>query len=156
MSKQKNQETAVETPEEPEDVTNIGRKKALDHYRKIHEIMELSEKQQEELEKKLVEIKDREIVEEDTPHEPIEMQLEGKGKVAIGPPVLTRFEKARITGARSLQLSMGAPPFIPIPKTAKSSLDIALEELEQKVIPITIRRVLPNGDFQNIPIDYFN
>jgi DNA-directed RNA polymerase I, II, and III subunit RPABC2 len=23
------------------------------------------------------------------------------------------------------------------------------------VIPITIRRVLPNGDFQNIPIDYF-
>jgi len=23
------------------------------------------------------------------------------------------------------------------------------------VIPITIRRVLPNGDYQNIPIDYF-
>ncbi|MBT7473146.1 MAG: DNA-directed RNA polymerase subunit K, partial [Nitrosopumilus sp.] len=26
---------------------------------------------------------------------------------------------------------------------------------EKKVIPITIRRVLPNGDYQNIPIDYF-
>ncbi|MEE9563460.1 MAG: DNA-directed RNA polymerase subunit K, partial [Nitrosopumilaceae archaeon] len=54
-----------------------------------------------------------------------------------------------------LQLSLGAPPFIPIPKTAKTSLDIAMEELEQLVIPIVIRRVLPNGDFQNIPIDYF-
>jgi len=144
----------VETPEEPE--IDIGLKKALDAYRKIHEVNELSEKQQEELEKKLKETESRETIEQDKSHEPIEMQLEGKGKVAIGPPVLTRFEKARITGARSLQLSMGAPPFIPIPKTAKSSLDIALEELEQKVIPITIRRVLPNGDFQNIPIDYFN
>ncbi|MDO8640565.1 MAG: DNA-directed RNA polymerase subunit K, partial [Nitrosarchaeum sp.] len=36
------------------------------------------------------------------------------------------------------------------------SLDIAMEELEQRVIPITIRRVLPNGDYQNIPIDYFD
>jgi len=145
-----------EIPEETDDIANIGLKKALDAYRKIHEINELTEKQQEELEKKLKETEDRETVEEDTPHEPIEMQLEGKGKIAIGPPVLTRFEKARITGARSLQLSMGAPPFIPIPKTAKSSLDIALAELEKRVIPITIRRVLPNGDFQNIPIDYFN
>jgi DNA-directed RNA polymerase I, II, and III subunit RPABC2 len=31
-----------------------------------------------------------------------------------------------------------------------------MEELEQRVIPITIRRVLPNGDFQNIPIEYFD
>jgi DNA-directed RNA polymerase I, II, and III subunit RPABC2 len=73
----------------------------------------------------------------------------------MGPPTLTRFEKARIVGARSLQLSLGAPPFIEIPKTARISLDIAMEELDRKVIPIIIRRVLPNGDFQNIPIDYF-
>jgi len=74
----------------------------------------------------------------------------------IGPPTLTRFEKARIMGARALQLSLGAPPFIEIPKTATTSLDIALEELEQRAIPIIIRRKLPNGDFQNIPIDYFD
>jgi len=59
-------------------------------------------------------------------------------------------------GARALQLSLGAPPFTEIPKTARSSLYIAMKELEKFVIPITIRRVLPNGDFQNIPIDYFN
>ena len=40
--------------------------------------------------------------------------------------------------------------------TENLSSDIAMEELEQRVIPITIRRVLPNGDFQNIPIDYFD
>ncbi len=74
----------------------------------------------------------------------------------IGPPTLTRFEKARIMGARALQLSLGAPPFIPIPKDARTSLDIAMEELERKAIPITVRRVLPNGDYQNIPIEYFD
>ena len=58
-------------------------------------------------------------------------------------------------GARALQLSLGAPPFIEIPKNARTSLDIAMEELERRVIPIIIRRVLPNRDFQNIPIDYF-
>ena len=42
-------------------------------------------------------------------------------------------------GARALQLSLGAPPFIPIPKTARISLDISMEELNQRVIPITIR-----------------
>ena len=33
-------------------------------------------------------------------------------KVLIGPPWLTRFERARITGSRSLQLSVGAPSLI--------------------------------------------
>ena len=68
---------------------------------------------------------------------------------------LTRFEKARIMGARALQLSLGAPPFIAIPKTARTSLDIAMEELDRRVIPIVIKRKLPNGDYQNLPIDYF-
>ena len=81
--------------------------------------------------------------------------LSADGKILMGPPTLTRFEKARIMGARALQLSLGAPPFITIPKDARISLDISMEELEKKVIPITIRRVLPNGDYQNIPINYF-
>ena len=108
----------------------------------------------DELEKKLKEIEERPIIETDSSHEPTEIPVE-RGKIAIGPPTLTRFEKARITGARALQLSLGAPPFIPIPETAKTSLDIAIKELEGRVIPIAIRRVLPNGDYQNIPIDYF-
>lgn len=98
----------------------------------------------------------REIIEVDPVHVAIEYETTGRGKIMIGPPTLTRFEKARIMGARALQLSLGAPPFISVPKEVATSLDLAYAELEKRVIPITIRRVLPNGDFQNIPIDLFN
>ena len=145
--------------EEIEPEENAGLNKALDTYRKLIEKKDdkepLTEKEQEDLEKRIKEIEEREIIETVEEHEPAEIPCE-KGKITIGPPTLTRFEKARIMGARALQLSLGAPPFIPIPKTARISLDIAMEELEQRVIPITIRRVLPNGDYQNIPIDYFD
>lgn len=101
-------------------------------------------------------IEAREIIDVDPVHEPVEYETTGKGKIMIGPPTLTRFEKARILGARALQLSLGAPPFISVPKEVATSLDLAYNELEKRVIPITIRRVLPNGDFQNIPIDLFD
>ena len=154
----------AETSESPEIVeseleVNAGLDKALATYRKWTEggkdADPLTEQQEAVLEKKLAEIENREVVETIQEHEPTELPCE-KGKITIGPPTLTRFEKARIMGARALQLSLGAPPFIPIPKSARISLDIAMEELEQRVIPITIRRVLPNGDYQNIPIDYFD
>ena len=139
---------------------NLGLNKALDTYRKLIEknvdnaLEPLTEKQQVNLENRIKEIEEREVVERVEEHDPVEIPCE-KGKITIGPPTLTRFEKARIMGARALQLSLGAPPFITIPKDARISLDISMEELEKKVIPITIRRVLPNGDYQNIPIDYF-
>jgi DNA-directed RNA polymerase I, II, and III subunit RPABC2 len=145
--------------EESDLEVNVGLGKALATYRKLTEggkdAEPLSEKQEENLVNRLAEIENREIIDSVVEHEPVEIPCE-KGKITIGPPTLTRFEKARIMGARALQLSLGAPPFIPIPKTARISLDIAMEELEQRVIPITIRRVLPNGDYQNIPIDYFD
>ena len=145
-------------PAEPEPDENIGLNRALESYRKMIEKKDgdtpLTEEEKEALEKKLDEIRGREVVEKVADHEPVEIPCEDQ-KVTVGPPTLTRFEKARIMGARALQLSQGAPPFIPIPKTARTSLDISMEELEQRVIPITIRRVLPNGDHQNIPISYF-
>jgi len=152
----------VESSESPEIEStievNTGLNKALATYRKLTEggkdAEPLTDQQVAALEKRLSEIENREVIDTVFEHEPVELPCE-KGKITIGPPTLTRFEKARIMGARALQLSLGAPPFIPIPKTARISLDIAMEELEQRVIPITIRRVLPNGDFQNIPIDYF-
>jgi len=153
----------IEAPE-PEELDveveeNAGLNKALDTYRKLIEkkngVDPLTEKEQADLEKKLASMEDREVLAEIIEHEPVEIPCENK-KITIGPPTLTRFEKARIMGARALQLSLGAPPFIPIPKNARISLDISMVELEQRVIPITIRRVLPNGDYQNIPIDYFD
>jgi DNA-directed RNA polymerase I, II, and III subunit RPABC2 len=70
----------------------------------------------------------------------------------IGPKKLTRFEKTRIVGARALQIAMGAPVLIDVPPEVKSPIDIALLELEEGVLPISIRRQLPDGTSQNIPL----
>ena len=73
-------------------------------------------------------------------------------EVKIGPPKLTRFEKARIVGARSLQIAMGAPPFISTEGTYRGPIEIATAELEEDALPISIRRSLPDGTTQDIPI----
>ena len=159
MSKLEEKETEVKQKENSEEQSAIGKSlnDALSAYRKIKEgKKELTEKELSDLDKECKIISDRETIEIDPIHEPQEIEISGKGKIQMGPPTLTRFEKARIMGARALQLSMGAPPFIEIPASAKMSLDIALEELEQRIIPIVIRRRLPNGDYQNIPISFFD
>jgi len=76
----------------------------------------------------------------------------GKPVKLIGPKRLTRFERARVVGARALQISMGAPVLIDVPQSSKSPIDIALMELEQGALPISIRRTLPDGESQNIPL----
>lgn len=138
-----------------EELPNPGLVKAIEAYRKLHDPESLSQEEQAKLDERCEAIREREVVEMDAPHDPVEVEPGEDGKIVVGPPTLTRFEKARIMGARALQLSEGAPAFIEIPESAMTSLDIAMVELEQRVIPITIRREQPNGDFQNIPIDYF-
>jgi len=73
-------------------------------------------------------------------------------EIKIGPPKLTRFERARIVGARSLQIAMGAPAFIPMEGVYKGPIETAMAELEADALPISIRRSLPNGIIQDIPI----
>ncbi len=55
-------------------------------------------------------------------------------------PLYTKFEKARIIGARALQVSMGAPVIIDVPQTLFDPVDIAMLVFENDVIPITIKR----------------
>ena len=141
----------VEIDPDAEISVHATMEKAIEKYRKIKEAnKELTDKEFEELDKECEKIRQRGIIDVDVQHEVEE--LISNGKILMGPPTLTRFEKARIMGARALQLSLGAPPFIDIPVDASTSLDISMKELEARVIPITIRRVLPNGDFQNIPL----
>jgi len=52
----------------------------------------------------------------------------------------TRFEKARIIGARALQISMGAPTLISLPKDVIFPIDIAMLEFNEEAIPITVKR----------------
>ncbi len=65
------------------------------------------------------------------------------GGSPIFPKKYTRFEKARIVGARALQISMGAPVLIEVPEEVGNPIDIALLEFEKEAIPITVVRRLP-------------
>ena len=141
--------------DESEEITvDASLERAIDTFKRLSEQDgPLDEKGLADLEKKCEVIRERETIVSDIQHEIKELEMDGK--ILMGPPILTRFEKARIMGARALQLSLGAPTFIEIPETAATSLDIAMEELEQRLIPISIRRSLPNGDYQNIPLFEF-
>jgi DNA-directed RNA polymerase subunit K len=52
----------------------------------------------------------------------------------------TRFEKARIIGARALQITMGAPVLIKVNKGVIDPVKIALMEFEKGVLPISVLR----------------
>jgi len=69
-----------------------------------------------------------------------------------GPNKLTRFEKARIIGARALQISMGAPTLSEVSKGTSNLIDIALKELEENLLPMTIRRTFPDGSFEDVSV----
>ena len=137
-------------------ILNNSVEKAIEQFRKIREggREDITEKEFAEIDKECEIIRNREIITKDLQHKPVEITSKNS-QIVIGPPILTRFEKARIMGARALQLSLGAPVFIEIPKNATTSLEIAMEELKQRVIPIVIKRTLPNGDYQNLPLDKF-
>lgn len=51
----------------------------------------------------------------------------------------TRFESARIVGARALQIAMGAPVLVE-DNGRLDPLNLAIEELKAGVIPITVKR----------------
>lgn len=56
----------------------------------------------------------------------------------------TRFEVARIIGARALQISMGAPVLLKMDGLEKlNPLALAKMEYDASVIPLTVKRKLP-------------
>jgi DNA-directed RNA polymerase I, II, and III subunit RPABC2 len=75
-------------------------------------------------------------------------------EITVGPPKVTRFEKARIVGARALQISMGAPILVDADEAVSNPIGIAIKEMDIAILPITIRRTLPDGTFQDIPLKW--
>ena len=73
-------------------------------------------------------------------------------EIQVGPPKITRFERARIVGARALQISMGAPILTELPESMSDPIDISIRELVDGMLPMTIRRTLPDGTFQDIAL----
>ncbi len=66
--------------------------------------------------------------------------------VTIYPKKYTRFEKARVIGARSIQIELGAPVLIDVPEGISDPIDIATSEFENSAIPMTVVRRLPSGE----------
>jgi DNA-directed RNA polymerase I, II, and III subunit RPABC2 len=123
-----------------------SRKKPVSKSKKVEEPVQVEEA------KKSLRPEDEVVTYSEIEYELKEVPAQGN-KILIGLPWLTRFERARITGARALQLSLGAPSLIK-PEGISGSIAIAMAEVDHKVLPISIRRVLPNGLYQDIPIDW--
>ncbi|VDD74807.1 unnamed protein product [Mesocestoides corti] len=70
----------------------------------------------------------------------------------ITTPYLTKYERARVLGARALQLSMSAPVMVEL-SGERDPLKIAEKELRANKIPIIIRRYLPDGSFEDWNLD---
>lgn len=62
---------------------------------------------------------------------------------------LTKYEKARVLGARALQISKNAPVMVNLDPGEWDPLKIAEKELLAKKIPFIIRRYLPNNDYED-------
>lgn len=53
----------------------------------------------------------------------------------------TRFEKARIIGARALQISMGSPVLIELNEgVVNDPIEFAIREFDMGAIPMTVKR----------------
>ncbi len=52
----------------------------------------------------------------------------------------TRFERARIIGARALQISLGAPVLVDVPEDIIDPIQMAIMEYDRAVIPMTVKR----------------
>jgi DNA-directed RNA polymerase I, II, and III subunit RPABC2 len=63
-------------------------------------------------------------------------------------PFLSVFERTKILGMRTNQLAQGARPYIIVPEHITSIFDIAKLELEQKRLPIIIKRHMPDGTYE--------
>ncbi|KXA90927.1 DNA-directed RNA polymerase subunit K [candidate division MSBL1 archaeon SCGC-AAA259D18] len=74
------------------------------------------------------------------------MNLTKREELLIYPKKFTRFEKARIIGARAIQIELGAPVLVNVPEDVSDPTDIAAIEFEHDAIPMTIVRRLPSGE----------
>ncbi|KAF9993863.1 DNA-directed RNA polymerases I II and III subunit RPABC2 [Entomortierella chlamydospora] len=63
-------------------------------------------------------------------------------------PYMTKYERARVLGARALQISMNAPVLVDL-EGETDSLNIAMRELNNKMIPLIVRRYLPDNTYED-------
>ncbi|CAM8899627.1 unnamed protein product [Rhodiola kirilowii] len=68
---------------------------------------------------------------------------------------LTRYERARILATRALQISMNAPVLVDMPDET-DALAFAMKEFQEGLIPLTIRRQMPDGSYEDWDVAELN
>lgn len=63
-------------------------------------------------------------------------------------PFLTQFEKTKVLGFRTNQLSQGARPYIAVPAHVTDLREIAKMELDARRLPFILKRPMPDGSFE--------
>ena len=63
-------------------------------------------------------------------------------------PYMTKYERARVLGARANQISMNAPVLVDL-EGETDPLQIAIKELREKKLPLVVRRYLPDGSYED-------
>ena len=90
---------------------------------------------------------DTDIFDQINPEIELKRNLRVPDNERITNPKLTKYEKVRLLGTRAKQISDGSKIFIKS-KKVRNAMDIAELELEYKVIPLKIKRPLPNGKYE--------
>jgi DNA-directed RNA polymerase subunit K/omega len=78
-------------------------------------------------------------------------------KQKISKMIMTKYEFDQIIGLRTIQLSLGAPPYIGLESdfNIKSNMElrlIALKELKEGKLPFGIKRPLPNNKYEYVRV----
>lgn len=61
---------------------------------------------------------------------------------------MTKYERARVLGVRATQISANAPVLVDL-EGETDPLAIALKELNQKKMPLVVRRYMPDGYYED-------
>ena len=109
---------------------------------------ELNKEFEEEEEESEIRTENMDDESEDQGNKPLKR---GEGQTT---PYLTKYEKARVIGARALQISKNSPILISteIRGDETDPIKIAEMELREGKIPFIIRRYLPDGSYEDWPV----
>jgi len=66
---------------------------------------------------------------------------------------LTKYERAAVIGERMRQLENNSPPMVPV-EPGDTIRTLALRELQQKVLPLSVKRILPDGTVETISVNH--
>lgn len=81
------------------------------------------------------------------PNYEMNQNLQVPDEERISRNILTKYEVVRIIGTRSKQISDGSKVFVKYDGN-KSAIELAELELKHKMIPLKIKRPLPNGKYE--------